>query len=331
MDVDAFAAAHRAEWERLEQLAGRRRLSDTEIDELVDLYQRVATHLSVVRSEAGDPMVAGRLSRLLATARTALTGSSEPIGLELLRMFTVSFPVAVWRARWWVLGAALFTVFVSVAVALWLLRTPEAMASLASDEELRRLAEVDFESYYSENPATSFAARVWTNNAWIAAQCVALGISGIGVVYVLFTNALNLGVNAAVMAEYDRLGVFFALITPHGLLELTAVFVAAGAGLKLFWAWVAPGPVPRLRSLAVEGRSMITVAMGLVIVLGVSGIVEAFVTPSPLPTWLRIWIGIAVWAIFLAYVWGFGRRAARAGETGDMRRGLVEDVAPVAG
>ena len=46
------------------------------------------------------------------------------------------------------------------------------------------------------------------------------------------------------MASCGRLDLFFGLITPHGLLELTAVFVALAAGLRLFWAWVDPGPAP---------------------------------------------------------------------------------------
>ena len=84
------------------------------------------------------------------------------------------------------------------------------------------------------------------------------------------------------------------LILPHGLLELMAIFVAAGVGLRLFWAWVAPGQRTRLDSLAAEGRSLVTVAVGLVLVLAVSGVVEGFVTPSALPHWLRLGLGAAV-------------------------------------
>lgn len=64
MDLDVFVSAHRAEWDRLDALLGRRRrLTGAEADELVTLYQRAATHLSVIQSAAPDPQLTGRLSR----------------------------------------------------------------------------------------------------------------------------------------------------------------------------------------------------------------------------------------------------------------------------
>jgi uncharacterized membrane protein SpoIIM required for sporulation len=331
VDLDAFVTVHEPQWQRLEALSRRRRLTGAEADELVELYQRTATHLSVIRSASPDAALAGRLSTTVARARAAVTGGHEPLLRELARLATVSFPAALWRSRWWTAGAAAFTVVVSVAIGAWVARTPEVQASLGGDAEIRQLVENDFEAYYSEFAATSFAARVWTNNAWVAALCIALGVTGVGVVWILGQNAVNVGLTGGLMAAHGRLDQFFGLITPHGLLELTAVFAAAGAGLKLFWAWVDPGPRPRGQAMAEEGRAMITVAMGLVVVLLVSGGVEAFVTPSGLPTAARIAIGVAVWAAFAGYAAVFGRRAVRAGETGDVRAGLAGDTAPVSG
>ena len=66
-------------------------------------------------------------------------------------------------------------------------------------------------------------------------------------------------------------------------------------------------------------------------VLLVSGIVEAFVTPSPLPTWALIAIGFLAWGAFMAYVFTVGRWAARRGSTGDISAADAGDLAPVAG
>lgn len=331
MDLDAFVAVHQGEWDRLDALARRRRLSGAEVDELVRLYQRAATHLSVIRSSAPDAALSARLSSTVARARAAVSGGHEPLLRELARMATVSFPAAVYRSRWWATGSAVASTALATALGAWVAATPRAQAAIGSEAEIRQLVENDFESYYSENAAASFAAQVWTNNAWVAALCFVLGITGVGVVWVLVQNAVNVGTVGGLMAAHDRLDLFFGLITPHGLLELTAVFVAAGGGLKVFWAWVDPGPRPRSRSVAEEGRAMVTIAIGLVVVLLVSGVVEAFVTPSPLPTWARITLGATVWLAFLGYVAYYGRPAALAGETGDLAVALAGDARPVAG
>jgi uncharacterized membrane protein SpoIIM required for sporulation len=147
----------------------------------------------------------------------------------------------------------------------------------------------------------------------------------------LFENAANVGVDAGFMAAGHKLGLFFGLILPHGLLELTAVFIAAGTGLRLGWTVIDPGPRRRADALAEEGRAALTVALGLVAVLLVSGVIEAFVTPSGLPTWARVGIGVVVEAAFLTYVAVVGGRAARAGESGDLAVGLRPDTVPVAG
>ena len=135
----------------------------------------------------------------------------------------------------------------------------------------------------------------------------------------------------ALMASHDRASLFFGMILPHGLLELTAVFVAGGAGLWLFWSWVVPGARSRAAAFGEAGRTVVGIAMGLAVVLLVSGAIEGFVTPSGLPTWARVAIGIVAEAAFFAYVFGLGRRAYRSGVTGDVARSAVGDSAPVVG
>jgi len=331
VDLDAFVAAHQREWLRLEHLARHGSASGAEADEILDLYQRVATHLSVVRSAAPDPSLVTYLSSLLARARTRSAGTRSVAWSDLRGFFTDSFPAALYRTRrWWIL-TALANLGVALVIGWWFLSHPQFESSLMSPSEIDKLVNTDFESYYSEFAASSFAARVWTNNAWIAAICIALGILGVPVVYVLFQNVLNLAAIGAIMVNHDRGGLFFGLILPHGLLELTAVFVAGATGLRLFWAWIEPGPRARAQAVAEEGRSAVAVALGLVVVLAVSGVIEAFVTPSPLPTWARITIGIIAELAFIAYVFTVGRWACRRGVTGDVAARDAGDTAPVVG
>lgn len=332
MDIDVFVAAHRAEWDRLEQLTRReQRLRGAEVDELVRLYQRAATHLSILRSTTPDPAVLAQLSSLVAQARSAVTGTGTPVWQEMGRFFTHRFPAAVFRAwPWWVSSGAVF-VLVTGLLSAWIASNDRVRTAIATPEEIQAMTRPggSYEAYYSSEPAAAFATQVWTNNVRVAAACLVLGVLlGLPVVVMLWFNALNLAVGIGLMTSAGRGELFLGLLAPHGLLELTAVFVAAGAGLQLGWTVIDPGEQPRSVALAQAGRSVGAVALGLVGVLLISGLIEAFVTPSGLPTWARVGIGVLALAAFLWYVFVPGRRAARAGVTGDVDARYAGDTAP---
>ncbi|WP_434621170.1 stage II sporulation protein M [Arthrobacter sp. A5] len=318
MDLDAFTAVHRAQWDRLNELGRRRRLTGEQADELLRLYQSTSTHLSMIRSAAPESALSASLSTRLARARTRFTGARSNFAEDLARFFVLALPAAFYRIRWLTLGVGAVFVAIAVLYGIWAAGNPQVLSALGNDARLRQLVDHGFVDYYSENPGASFAGQVWTNNAWIAAQAVALGITGVYVPFLLHQNAMGVGLTGGVMFGYGRGDVFFSYILPHGLMELTAVFVACAAGLRIFWSWISPGPRPRLVALAQEGRSLITVAIGLLIVLFVSGLVEAFVTPSQLPVWAKISLGALVLAGYWAYVLILGGRAVLTGELGDL-------------
>lgn len=334
MDVDAFTLTHQQTWDRLARLvrrAGRPGgLAPEQVDELVEVYQQVATDLAVVQSAAPDPALVARLSGLVARARAVISGAPASARGVVARYLAVDFPVTIWRGRFWVVGTALAWVGLAFAVGAWVAGDPSIQASLATPAEIRELTSREFEDYYSSAPAVSFAAQVWTNNAWVVAACLALGVlAGLPVLGVLAVNAVNVGVTGGFMAAAGRADVFFGLILPHGLLELTAVFIAGGLGLRLGWTVIDPHGQPRAVALAAAGRAIVSAVLGLAGVLAVSGVVEAFVTPSGLATWARIGLGALVWLVFVGYVGVAGRRAERSGATGDLspwEAGAARDI-----
>lgn len=318
MDLDALTAARRAEWARLDELSRARRLTSVEVNGFVAHYRSASADLADMKTSAGRSPQADHVSTLLSRARLRLTGTPENVLRQLPRFFALQLPAALYRLRWTTLAIGLGFVAVSTLVAAWIARDPAALASLGPQAALAQYAEHDFTEYYSENPAAVFAGTVWTNNAWIAAQCVLFGITGFWPVMVLVQNAVGVGTAAAVLFAHGRGDVFLQHIAPHGQLELTCIFVAAAAGLHIFWALVAPGPRSRGAALAAAGRSLATVAVGLVLALALAGIVEGFVTPQPWPWAVKIGIGTLALGVFLAYMLVVGRRAARHGETGDL-------------
>jgi len=329
VDLDVFVAAHRADWARLDQLTRhRRRLSGDQVDEFVAVYQRTAAQLAALQGAGLDPALTARLSGQLARARAAVSGAQSSTWQSIGRFAMISFPATAYRIRWWWLGSAAGSIVVAVLLGWWVARSPALQASLLPKSAAANLVRHQFSGYYSQYDAQSFALRVWTNNAVVAAESVVLGILlGIPVLYVLFGNAVNGGVLGGLMTAHGRTVEFWSLILPHGMLELSAVFLAAAAGLRLGWTVIDPGPRRRSQALAETGRATMTIVLGLIVVLAVSGAIEAFVTPSPLPTWARIGIGAVAEAAFLSYVLILGHRAVKAGETGDITE--VPDVLPM--
>ncbi|WP_124054141.1 stage II sporulation protein M [Arcanobacterium ihumii] len=318
MDSLAFAKTHEESWDRLDKLSRRRVLSGAESDEFAQLYQKTAGDLAVLRSQAPDPDLVLNLSAILGRARSRLTGSTFSPLNTIVKLFTVTLPLAFYRIRWWSAAVSLACIALFAAVLVSFVLHPEMLTNAGSEEQLKDYANRAFQSYYVEYDNSDFAAMVWTNNAWIALQCVAGGITGIYPLIVLFQNSVGIGQAGGILYHYGSISEFFQLILPHGQLELCAIFIAGAAGLKIFWAWVSPGRQPRRDSLATEGRQTMMVGFGLIIVLFISGLVEGFVTPSALLPWpLKIAIGTVVLLMFWAWVIAYGRRAVKRGFSAD--------------
>jgi hypothetical protein len=222
VDVDAFVAAHEAEWARLNTLVRRRqRLSGEEIDELVTSYQRTATHLSAVRSGGNDPALTAKLSGLLGRARAAVTGAHTPGWRSVGVFFCVAFPAMAYRCRWWLLGTVAASLALALVAGWWIADSAAVQASLVSHSQVQDLVNNQFRSYYSQDTATSFALRVLTNNVYVAALALVFGaLLGVGTILSLLENSLNLAVDGGLMIGHGKAAEFFALILPHGMLEL---------------------------------------------------------------------------------------------------------------
>lgn len=315
MDLDRYITEHRPAWDRLAHLArrGRRRssrLEPAELDELVQLYQRASGHLSHARSAYADPSLTALLTRLVADANAVIYGTRSSARTAVREFVLVTFPGAVWRIRRFVVAAALLTIVPAFAVGAWIATSDAALDASAPEAVRAAYVADDFESYYSSRPASQFAAEVTFNNIQVAITAFAIGVLAcVPTAGLLAFNGANIGVAGGLfhaVGEWDR---FWGLILPHGLLEISGVIVAGAAGLRLGWTLIDPGDRPRMQALTEEGRQAVLVVLGLVGAFVVAGLIEGFVTGSPLPTLVRVGIGVLVEIAFITYVVRLGRAA----------------------
>jgi uncharacterized membrane protein SpoIIM required for sporulation len=249
MDLDAYSAAHRDEWEELARLGSKGTFTGVEADALIEHYQSGASQLSAIKTTAGQTAQGDRLSLWLSRARLRFTGASANVLSQLPVFFVNQLPAALYRVRWLTLVVAAASLLIAVIYAAWAINDPRILATFGSAAEIREYRQ-QFVDYYSNYSESSFTGFVWTNNAWIAAQCIFLGIFGVFTPVIMFTNAQGIGMAAAALNSVGDLPVFLLYISPHGQLELYSIFLAGATGMRIFWAWIAPGPSPSLRRAA---------------------------------------------------------------------------------
>ncbi len=330
MDIDRFIATNEPTWDRLTELSKQARrkvqkMHGHEIDELLHLYQQCSSQLSFARTEYRDIALNSRLTMVVAEARMAIYGTRSRGLKSLAQFFSVRFPAAVWYMRRSILVAALVTFIPAVVMAVWLSNSSRAL-DVAAPEALRTAyVEEDFEDYYSAAPAAQFSTEVLVNNIRVSFLVFALGILlCVPGIYILALNGGNVGVAAGLFHAADQAPKFYGLILPHGLLELAAIVIAGAAGLRLGWAVIAPGDLTRSAAIALQGSRSAVIVLGLTAAFIVAGLIEGFVTPSQLPTSMRVGIGVVVFAAFCTYLVTKGVAASRMGLTGTLREPIPD-------
>lgn len=101
----------------------------------------------------------------------------------------------------------------------------------------------------------------------------------------------------------------WSFVAPHGVLELPAIFIAGGAGLRIAQGLLFPGNLPRRDSLAHAGSEAVQLLLGTIPILIIAGIIEAFVSPTGLAVQLKFAMAAALFVLLNVYLFGVGRQS----------------------
>jgi uncharacterized membrane protein SpoIIM required for sporulation len=317
MDIDSFIQHYRPEWERLEQACakgarGLAKRTGPEIDDLVRLYLRTSAHLAEVRTRYRDPRLEAYLNRVVGVAHSALYGSKARSWRQALKLFGPRYREAARRTVPFILVAAVIMVLVSGFAEVWVAGSREAQAGL-----LPPFARDAVQRAGGHRPDLGVApaglsAFIFLNNVRVALLSFLTGVAlGVGSIYFVAQNGLLLGTLAGAYQAAGKAGIFWPLILPHGLLELTAICIAAGAGLRMGWSLIEPGDRTRGQSLVAEARDAVFVMVGVVPAFGVAALIEGFITPSGINHALSITLGVVVAVVYIVLVFAPLQRRKR--------------------
>jgi uncharacterized membrane protein SpoIIM required for sporulation len=312
MNLPEFLERRQGLWDELAGLVARaghrpERLGPDGVLRLGTLYRATLADLAYARRRyPGDPVV-DRLERLVVAARGLVyeRPSRRP---DLVAFFVDDYWRLV-RARMAAVGlAAVLLLAPAVIAGLWAAAEPEAVVGALPPGFLWVTEAETTDQGYSVVGLTGFSTFVFANNARVALLSFALGITyGLGTALVLVQNGLILGGVTGLAADAGNLDLLVAAVVAHGVLELSCIVVAGGAGLGLARAILRPGDRTRRRSLADEAVPAFQIAAGTAAWLALAGVVEGFVSRvglGPVPTTV---VGLVLGGVFWALVAWRGR------------------------
>jgi len=312
--IDRFIEDRRARWARLGQLVsaarGRvARLSADDVVELGRLYRVTTSDLAIARRDFGRDVATERLNDLVAAAHALVYSEAPTSGRRLRRFLFGELPATVRANLPWT-GAS-FAIFMLFAVAMYVvgLVLPDVAANALPEETRQQLAQRQLWTDIPEGFRPIAGPLIIVNNVRVAVVLFAGGLTaGALTLYGLASNGAMLGTIFAVVQTYGLAGGLLAFIVGHGVLELSAIFLSGGAGLRLAWAIVRPGDRSRRDALRLGSAQASRVMLLVIPVLGIAGVIEGFLSPSGASEALKAGVGVVTGAMLWGYVLLGGRR-----------------------
>jgi uncharacterized membrane protein SpoIIM required for sporulation len=320
MLAEDFIQQKKTSWERLTALLDRSRLSGVaalsaeEIAELGALYRSATADLAVARRDYAGQRVTEYLNGLVGRAHATIYQAPAARGRAIRGFFTHGFPQA-FRATWPYTLAAFLMFFVpAVAAFVTALRDPAAGAALVPGAEGIIQDIRDNREWWlaiNDEGRAASASLIMTNNIRVAIVAFAGGmLLGLLTFYVLVQNGLLLGVVAGAAQAYGFAGNLWGFVAAHGVVELSVIFIAGGAGLQIGWSIVRPGLLTRRASLVLAARRAMVLLLGCALLLVLAGLIEAFISPSNLPPLVKYAVALGSGVLLYAYLLLAGRGAS---------------------
>jgi uncharacterized membrane protein SpoIIM required for sporulation len=317
MSQDRFINERKTVWQRLEELLELldrmtlRKLHREEVRELGRIYRRTASDLAIARAESRDPRLINYLNSLVIRAHGRIYRADAQGGRRLRNFFARDFPCTFRRT--WRYTAVAFAVFVLfTGLFFFATRRDPDFSEFAGISPFFREVVINHRTHWWEelNEANQIGStQIFTNNIRVTFYAFALGaIFGLGTIYVLAFNGASFG---AIIALTYRAGfgndLLLGFVISHGVIELTCIFIAGGAGLLIGTALLIPGNLSRSDALKSRGMEAVRLIMGCVPLLVVAGIIEGFISPQPIPAAIKIGIGVLTGITLYSYLLLAGR------------------------
>ncbi len=298
-------------WHRLEllmdrvQQAGLKSLNRAELRDLGLLYRQAAADLAVLRADVSSVHFAGYLNQLLARAHNTIYSGQKTSHSALLRFFRDTYPQVFRKNINYCVFAFILFLGGAVVGSILTLQDADFRLKIIGPQMVQTIErhEMWTHSVVAIKPLAS--STIMTNNLSVAFTTFAAGITaGLGTMYMIIFNGVLIGVIGTACAQADMSLQLWSFVAPHGVLELPAIFISSGAGLRIAAGLLFPGTLPRRASLVLAGREAVQLLLGCIPMLFIAGIIEAFLSPTEVSVHLKFIFAASMFTLLVAYLSG---------------------------
>jgi len=303
------------------QRRGFRSLGEKRVRDFVAEYRALSSDLARLQTAARDRPAEELfyLSRLVGAAHNLLYRDRRADLLGFARFILRDVPREI-RRSWRPIGLATTVLFLPMLIAgSAVVQHPSVAPTFIPVSMLDRaeggIKRAKAGTGYIEDPQIFrpvMATQIIANNVQVTFFVFAGGITaGLLTTLLLLLNGVSIGGVLGLYASKDILPLLVAFMAPHGVLELSAICIAAGGGYLLAAAMLIPGNRTRRRARAPNGRRAIKLICGSSLLLLVAGSLEGLVSPIPYwPLELKLLVSAATAVFMIAYLRGGRERRA---------------------
>lgn len=319
MVAEDFITAKRVTWERLTYLIRMAQsnivaLQAGDLQELGRLYRQTTSDLAQARRDYPGHAVTIYLNDLVAQGHSAIYRERSTAVSKLKTYFMVLLP-RTFRETW-LFTLAAFMVFLIPAIVGWVIAARDPNQGLALRPDLTDYVNAirrNREWWRTINDANGGAsAFILSNNIAVSFRVFIGGLSiGIFTIYQLYYEGLKLGILSGTAQNLGFFSNLWGFIIAHGVVELSIIFIASGAGFQLAWAILRPGLVSRRAALLIAARRAFILSGAIILFLILAGFIEGFISPSYLPTWVKILVAILSGVGMYGYLFLVGRHTTQ--------------------
>ncbi|MEH7415367.1 stage II sporulation protein M [Neobacillus drentensis] len=308
MNLKQFVKMHREDWKHLEQIVSllserKRDYTGETITQFHRLYQKAAQNLSYSQTYFPNEEITPYLNGLVSKAHNLLYKDQVSSFKQIRYFFSTKF-IGLLLEQWkFVMAAMVLFLIGAIGSFLSVMNDPLHIYSILPAEISKGVDPEKLGKGTDAVDSSLMSASIMTNNIKVGIFAFAGGITfGLVTVYLMVYNGIMIGALAALFWHHGKSYDFWAYIVPHGMIELTAIFIAGGAGLLMGYKLFVPGQYTRGWQLKRHSKRSVQLLLGTIPLFVIAGIIEGFITPAKISLEAKYIVAILTVASLILYV-----------------------------